>query len=377
MKLEVPKSIREEVEEIAREKKLKKEKVEKLMKEVEERYYSCLISPSEAIGVITAQSVGEPSTQLTMRTKLTSGIGEITITLGLPRLIEILDAKKTPSTPSMTIYLKSHIRSSVEAKKVAKKILEVCIKDVAKEVAIDLLGKRIEVTLDRRKMKILNVNLGEIRRALEKLLKNYRISKDKDVIIIKPRKRRVGIRELYKVRNFVESLHIRGIHGIRQVLPMKVPKEETWVIKTAGSNLRDVLKLEEVDPKRTVTNDIFEIARVLGIEAAREAIVREISETLREQGVDVNIRHIMLIADMMTWSGRIKGITRYGVTGEKASVLARASFEVPLHHLIKASIHNEVDELKSVVENVIVNQVIPVGTGVPKLIYRSEVEEEE
>jgi len=377
MKLEVPKKIIEEIERVSKQKGIKKEQVEKLLKKVEERYRSCLISPSEAIGVITAQSLGEPSTQLTLRTKLTSGIGEITITLGLPRLIEILDAKKVPSTPTMTIYLKSNIRSSSDARKVAKKILEVRMKDVAKEISIDLLGKNIEVMLDRKKMKLINVDLGEIRRALEKLLRNYRISRKDDVIIIKPRKRRIGVRELYKLRNFVEDLHIRGIHGIEQVLPMKVPGEDTWVIKTAGSNLRSVLKLDEVDPRRTITNDIFEIARVLGIEAAREAIVREISETLREQGVNVDIRHIMLIADMMTWSGRIKGITRYGVTGEKASVLARASFEVPLHHLVEASTRNETDELRSVVENVIVNQIVPVGTGIPKLIYRSKAEEEE
>ena len=128
--------------------------------------------------------------------------------------------------------------------------------------------------------------------------------------------------------------------------------------------------MPEVDEKRTITNDIHEIAAVLGIEAAREAIINEVMKVMESQGLNVDIRHIMLVADMMCATGKIKGITRYGVVSEKASVLARASFETPIKHLINAALIGEEDKLSSVVENVMVNQPVPVGTGLPGLVTK-------
>ncbi|MCK4714288.1 MAG: DNA-directed RNA polymerase subunit A'', partial [Candidatus Aenigmarchaeota archaeon] len=81
---------------------------------------------------------------------------------------------------------------------------------------------------------------------------------------------------------------------------------------------------------------------------------------------------IMLVADTMTLDGGIRGITRYGISGDKASVLARASFEVPLKHLFNAAVHNEVDNLSSVIENVMINQPIPIGTGLLKLVVKRD-----
>ncbi|MCW1300944.1 MAG: DNA-directed RNA polymerase subunit A'' [Candidatus Nanoarchaeia archaeon] len=367
MNLELPPKILEEINRICEEKKLGKEEKEKIIANVRKAWESCLITPGVAIGVVAAQSIGEPGTQLTMRTKLTSGVGEITITLGLPRLIEILDAKKEPSTPTMQIYLKKEYRNAEDAKRVAKKLLEITCKNIADEITIDLIEKRIEILLNLKKMKALGVRFDEVNAALRNLLKAFKIRKKENWIILTPKRRRIGVKELYDAKNFVENLHIKGIHGIKQVLPIK--ERDEWIIKTSGSNLKDVLKLKEVDPTRTITNDIFEVARVLGIEAARNMIVEEIERTLSEQGVVVDIRHILLIADLMCWSGRIRGVTRYGITGEKASVLTRASFEIPLHHLVEASIFNEIDEFRSIIPNVIANQPIPIGTGIPKLIY--------
>ena len=136
--------------------------------------------------------------------------------------------------------------------------------------------------------------------------------------------------------------------------------------------MSEVLKMEGVDTARTTTNNVFEIKEVLGIEAARNGIMKEILGTLEEQGLRVDIRHIMLIADAMTQDGEIKGVGRYGVSGQKASVLARASFEVPLNHLFHAATMSEVDELKSIVENVMINQPVPIGTGLPKLVVNNK-----
>jgi DNA-directed RNA polymerase subunit A" len=129
--------------------------------------------------------------------------------------------------------------------------------------------------------------------------------------------------------------------------------------------------MKGVDPTRTLTNDIHEIVTELGIEASRAAIIRELKSTLEQAGVsNVDIRHLMLVADMMTVDGTYQPIGRYGVAGEKGSVLARASFETPLKHLLDAAVHGEVDRLESVVENVMVGQPIKVGTGMVRLLSK-------
>ena len=128
--------------------------------------------------------------------------------------------------------------------------------------------------------------------------------------------------------------------------------------------------MKEVDGTRTTTNDIFEVGEVLGIEAARNLIIKEAKDVFKEQGLDIDIRHIMFLADVMTRTGIVRGVTRSGITGEKESVLARAAFETPIKHVVNASLKGEVDDLNSVVENVILNQPIPLGTGLPGLLAK-------
>jgi DNA-directed RNA polymerase subunit A" len=170
---------------------------------------------------------------------------------------------------------------------------------------------------------------------------------------------------LYALRGTINEIQAAGVKGISQVLT--VERGEEFLIITSGTNLKKVLELEFVDGERTTTNDLYEIAKVLGIEAARQAIINEVDRVIDAQGLSIDTRHVLLVADTMTVSGSIKGITRYGVVSEKSSVLARASFETPIKHLINATLAGERDPLNSVVENVMLNQLIPVGTGLPKL----------
>jgi len=129
------------------------------------------------------------------------------------------------------------------------------------------------------------------------------------------------------------------------------------------------LEIDHVDRKGTTTNSILEIFEVLGIEAARNAIIHEASRTLEEQGLTVDIRHIMLVADLMTNDGDVKAIGRHGISGRKSSVLARAAFEITSTHLLRAGITGEVDTLEGVVENIIVGQPVTVGTGAVNLVW--------
>ncbi len=365
--MELPPAIIEKAAELARAKKIPKEE---LLKKAKERYEAAQIEPGEAIGVVTAQSIGEPGTQLTMRTKWFAGATEMTITQGLPRIIEVFDAKKEPSTPSMIIYLKKkYARSEEEVKKVASKILEIRLSDIAKEFRVDLARLRVEVIFDLKKLKEHKLKVEKIAAMLKESMKGVRVTSGKEFVAVNPKTD--DLKEVYKLRAKLMDFHVKGIKGITHVLPVKEGDE--WVIKTAGTNLKEVLKLPEVDPVRTTTNDIFEIFRVLGIEAARNAIIEEVKKVLDAQGVEVDVRHIMLVADMMTCDGVIKGIGRYGISGEKASVLARASFEVPLQHLFKAAMRNEKDPLTGVVENVMINQPITVGTGIVDLVVKGDL----
>jgi DNA-directed RNA polymerase subunit A" len=147
-------------------------------------------------------------------------------------------------------------------------------------------------------------------------------------------------------------------------------EDEEYVLYTEGSALKKILLCDGIDPAKVKTNNINEIADVLGIEAARNSVISEAMDTLREQGLEVDVRHIMLAADMMTCGGELKQIGRHGIAGEKASVLSRAAFEVTVSHLLDAAIHGEVDELSGVTENVIVGQPIRLGTGDVELVYR-------
>ena len=161
-----------------------------------------------------------------------------------------------------------------------------------------------------------------------------------------------------------------AIKGIKNAIVRIKEPEKEWVIYTQGSNLDEVLQLDEVDKTKTYTYDIIEISRVLGIEAARNAIIKEAIDTLRQQGLNVDIRHIMLVADMMTLEGYVDAIGRHGVAGKKGSVLARAAFEITARHLLRAGLFGEEDYLKGVAENIIVGQPVSLGTGAVTLIYK-------
>ena len=161
------------------------------------------------------------------------------------------------------------------------------------------------------------------------------------------------------------SQNVKGVPGIRRALVAEEGGE--WVIRTDGSNLPKTLEIAGINPIRTVTNHVHEISKTLGIEAARNSLIREALGVLEEQGLDVDIRHIMLVADIMTVTGDVRQIGRHGISGSKSSVLARAAFEITVPNIVDAAIKGEADPLQGVTENVIVGQSIPIGTGLVNL----------
>jgi len=367
----LPPSLTEQLINKLKGKKINKEQLLTIINRVIEEYRKSLVEPGEAVGVVAAQSIGEPSTQMTLRTFHLAGVREFNVTLGLPRLIEIVDARRSPSTPLMTIYLdEKHRKSREKALEVARKIQLTTIENVAKNIAIDYLEFAIIIDLDEEMMADRDVDIKTVAKALEKIKgKGGEVEVDEvnNRIIFRP-----PITDYVKLRKMFErvrGLRLKGVKGIKRVVVRK--EKDEYVLIAEGSNLAAVLAIDGVDYTRTVTNNIHEIAEVLGIEAARQAIIREMMDVLEEQGLEVDIRHIMLVADIMTSTGRVRQIGRHGASGEKASVLARAAFEVTVKHLLEAAARGEVDKLRGVAENVIVgSDLIPVGSGMVELYMR-------
>lgn len=348
-------------------------KMKKILEATCEEYRNARVIPGEAVGLIAAESIGEPGTQMTLNTFHFAGVAEMNVTLGLPRIIEILDGRKELENPMMEIYLKKpHAtgKKIEDLRHLALQIKETKLKDIASEFTINIADLTIEVKLEKEKMREIELTTGKVLDAVSKQLKGYNFRDNKDSIILKSRSKEDAFNEAYKTKEKIKEIIVKGIKGILQVLPVR--REDEFIIITGGSNLADILQLEEIDAYRTTTNNIFEIEQVLGIEAARQAIINEILKVIESQGLNVDVRHIMLVADTMCVSGTVKGITRYGVVSEKSSVLARASFETPIKHIINAALVGEVDNLNSVVENVMINQNIPIGTGLPTLSVKPQ-----
>ncbi|WP_456421898.1 DNA-directed RNA polymerase subunit A'' [Thermococcus sp.] len=344
---------------------LKKAEVEAIIEETVKEYKKALVEPGEAIGTVAAQSIGEPSTQMTLNTFHYAGVAEINVTLGLPRIIEIVDARKNPSTPIMTVYLdEKHRYDREKALEVARKIEGTTLENLAREETIDILNFEFIVEIDPERLEKAGLDMERVKRKLESSFKSAEFEVDGYTLVVRPKK--IGkLSDLRRLAEKVKKHRLKGLSGVGKTIIRKEGDE--YVIYTEGSNFKQVLKVPGVDPTRTRTNNIHEIAEVLGIEAARNAIIEEIVNTMREQGLEVDVRHIMLVADMMTLDGVILPIGRHGVVGEKASVLARAAFEITTQHLFEAAERGETDPLNGVVENVLIGQPVPVGTGIVKL----------
>ncbi|ODR80307.1 DNA-directed RNA polymerase subunit A'' [Haladaptatus sp. W1] len=361
---ELPRRLKDEVYETVESRDgISLEQVTDIVKAVEHRYLDTRVDPLDPVGTVSAQSIGEPGTQMTMNTFHYAGVAEMDVTQGLPRLIELVDARKTPDTPIMTVYLEDEYAENREkAHEVvwnieATKIL--ALGDISTNVADMIVSINLnEDTLEERM-----ITIDEVASIIEDSL-GVQTTQQGSVIEFGPDQ--PSYRKLLQLVEELREIVFKGIEEISRVVIRRESLDdgEEFVLYTEGSAFSDTLEIEGVDASRTTCNNIHEIYRTLGVEAARESIIEETMDTLEEQGLgDVNVRHLMLVADIMTNRGTIESIGRHGISGSKESVLARAAFEVTVNHLLDAAIHGEVDDLNGVIENVIVGKPIKLGTG--------------
>ncbi len=370
---DLPQKTKDQLRKFLDEKTITDAQFKQILDRVTKEYASTRIEACEAVGVIAAQSIGEPGTQMTMRTFHYAGVAEINVTLGLPRLIEIMDARKEPSTPTMTVYLEPDFGIDRDRAREVSWQIEAAPLHEFGDITTDMENMQVQVHLNVKVCEKRKIAPMEIMENAPKKIKDKRHYRDFESDIDEPRatliftpKDKESYQNLFQLAEHVRNVIVQGIDDIIRVVVRKEGGE--YILYTEGSNLKDVFDVAGVDTTRTRTNNISEIASVLGIEAARNAIIHEAVSTLNEQGILVDVRHLMLVSDTMCMEGEVKQIGRHGIAGEKESVLSRAAFEVTVNHLLDAAVANEVDELSGVTENVIVGQPIQLGTGDVKLI---------
>ncbi|XGI83631.1 DNA-directed RNA polymerase subunit A'' [Halorutilales archaeon Cl-col2-1] len=359
---ELPQRLHDKVKDAVGEEEVTEAQIDEIIDQVEDRYRSTRIDPLEPVGTVSAQSIGEPGTQMTMNTFHYAGVAEIDVTQGLPRLIELVDARKEPDTPMMTVYLKDDWATDREkAREVVWDIESTTILSLG-DISTNVAEMEVSINLDDEMLDERLLSVDDIADKIEAEL-GVDVRANGTRVSFGPSS--PSYRELLQLIEQLREITFKGIEEIDRVVIRKedVGDREEYVLYTEGSALKDVIQVEGVDETRTRTNNIHEMADVFGIEAARNSLIDEMTSTLEEQGLEVDIRHEMLVADIMTITGEIRSIGRHGISGAKESVLSRAAFEVTVNQLLDAAVHGEIDDLDGVIENVIVGQPIKLGTG--------------
>ncbi len=357
----LPPKVLDELEEKVTDIGLTKKEFDEICDNVIDSYERALVEPGEAVGTVAAQSIGEPGTQMTLRTFHYAGVAELSVTQGLPRLIEIVDARKNPSTPTMKIHLADDIAEDRNAaKRIARNIEMILVESVASNISIDLLRQAIDIRFDPELMEDKALTVEIIAESIRAKIKaKGEVETGDNTIFVYPTGETLA--DLQRLSEKIREVRVKGIDDVTHVVIRK--ESDRYVLYTEGSNLQDALEIPDVNPHKIYTNNLKEIYKVLGIEATRNAIIQEAMNVLNEQGMDVDVRHIILVADMMTADGAIRQIGRHGISGSKNSALARAAFEVTIKHLLGAGIAGTKDPLRGITENVILGQLIPLGTG--------------
>jgi len=341
--------------------KLSKDGVEKVAKKGLSLYNNAKAEPGQAVGIVTAQSIGEPGTQMTLRTFHFAGIAERNVTLGLPRLIELVDARKKPVTPTMDIYLLGDAKiDQTKTVEVARNILQTTVNDLILDADTDYKTK-ITLNMNERKLSDRGCTLDDVKAALESNKKFKMEDNGINSVVLNLVDEEADAPAVIVVRNKVLKTTVKGVPDIARVTIVK--KGDEYVIQTTGSNLSKVLEVDGIDKNNIRTNNVSEIAETLGIEAARNALINELSTTLEDAGLEVDQRYLMLVSDLMCHRGYMQQIGRHGIAGTKDSVLARAAFEITVPTIASAARTGETEQLRGITENVIVGSQIPIGSG--------------
>lgn len=408
-----------------------------LIEEVILMYKKAIIAPGEMVGIIAAQSIGEPTTQMTLNTFHFAGVAsKSNVTRGVPRIEEILSLSENPKNPSCTVHLfpdeetdqnnaqkilhrieHTKLRAIVDAIQICfdpndssttiqsdssivqqyrafENMIEECLgEDIEEEQNNEKSKWIIRMEMNAQEMLEHNITMDDVHFAIKNtyhddvncLYSDYNSDNLVFHIRLTNKSKKANVQksldqsdEIYILQNFqteiLDNLVLRGIKNISRVIPRKITdslveedgifvKKETWVLDTVGTNLLDILGLDYIDANRSYTNDIQEIYRVLGIEAARQAIFNEISEVIEFDSTYINYHHLSVLCDRMTCNSKMVSIFRHGINNDNIGPIAKASFEETPEMFLKAARHAELDSMRGVSANVMCGQEGFFGTS--------------
>ncbi|KAJ9648235.1 DNA-directed RNA polymerase II core subunit rpo21 [Coniosporium tulheliwenetii] len=423
---------------LVREYSLNKLAFENVLGDIENRFLRATVSPGEMVGVLAAQSIGEPATQMTLNTFHFAGVSSKNVTLGVPRLKEILNVAKNIKTPSMTVYQDETLAGSQESAKHLRSLVEyTTLKNVAEvfeiyydpniestivESDVDMVESYfiipednaedpslqskwvLRIVLNRRKMLDKGMTVSEVAGKLKDHFKGDIAiifsdnNADEQVIrirnIARDGQKRSEEEELHLLQSLeqwvLNSVALRGVEQVERAfinfkeklrvtengslsMSKSDPLCKEWFLDTSGTNLADVIKVEGVDPYRTYSNAFEQVLTVLGIEACRAALLRELTQVLAFDGSYVNHRHLALLVDIMTARGYLMAITRHGINRAETGALMRCSFEETVEILLEAAACGELDDCRGISENIMLGQLAPLGTGELEIILDQDM----
>ena len=366
------------------------------MKQCLYKYSRAKVEPGTAVGAIGAQSIGEPGTQMTLKTFHFAGVASMNVTLGVPRIKEIINASKTISTPIINAVLVNdddEIAARVAKGRIEKTLLKdvaFYIEDVYKDNMAYLAIKIDLETIDKLQLELTIENIAQAIFKAPKLriapsdvvitaknrinvLCNVNESKSESLKSVGDSLNALFFR-MQTLKRVLPDICIKGLPNIfRAVINIKDDGKKELLVE--GYGLKDVMNTEGIVGTKTTTNHVLEVNEILGIEAARGSIIREIEYTMSNHGMSVDPRHIQLLGDVMTYKGEVLGITRFGLSKMRDSVLQLASFEKTTDHLFDAAFFMKKDKIEGVSECIILGQTMRVGTGAFKLVKSSNYDE--
>jgi len=348
-----------------------------------EKYMKAIMEPGTAVGALCAQSIGEPGTQMTLKTFHFAGVASMNITLGVPRIKEIINASKKISTPIVTTHLLKN-EDPEFARRVKGRIEKTTLGEVSEYIEEVLLPDEcfllIRLHTERIRLLKLEVSAESIRYSIctskLKIKPNNCVLVGDSLIKVKPSvsNKSTMYYQLQFLREKIPKVVIKGLPTVsRAIIHLEDGKADAvkqYKLFVEGDNLREVIATYGVNGLKTTSNNTLEVANTLGIEAARKTIISEITYTMESHGMSIDIRHVMLLADLMTCRGEVLGITRHGLAKMKESVLMLASFEKTSDHLFDAAYFGQKDAIKGVSESIILGIPMNVGTGLLRLLYR-------
>ncbi|KYK64631.1 DNA-directed RNA polymerase III RPC1, partial [Toxoplasma gondii TgCatPRC2] len=345
------------------------------------KYVKAISEAGEAVGAMGAQSIGEPGTQMTLKTFHFAGVASMNVTLGVPRIKEIINAAQKIQTPIIVVPLvndEDYNYAVMVKNRIEKTLLSECCSYIKEVYAPD--GAWLVVKLDQHTIRklFLDINANTVKDAIlrQTAVNKVRITKN-SVEIINEWKVRVmppgGNQIFFQLQalklgllNIVLCGHKdvkRGVIKCEQVEQPDKTKKTVYGLAVEGYGLRDVMGTQGVKALQATSNHVMEVAQILGIEAARAVIISEIRKCMDAYSMDIDCRHMTLLGDVMTFRGEVLGINRFGIQKMRASTLMLASFEETNEHLFEAAVHHRADPVKGVSECIIMGKQVSLGTG--------------